>query len=372
MNVLNLSENLASLRRKKQITQEELAAFIGVTKASVSKWETGQSMPDILLLPQLAAYFDVSVDDLLGYAPQLSQEQIRRVYLHYTAEFARRPFDEVLGEVHSTIHQYYSCYPLLLQMCVLYLNHFSLTKKPEEAQGILREAYGLCGRIVQNCKNAGICNDAISIRALLDLQFGRTDEVIEALEEVCDPIRFSGQNNAVLIQAYQLSGKTEQAIDYAQITIYQHLLSLFNSSMQYLAVNMDGREGCEETIRRMDCVAEAYRLKTLHPNVMAQFYYQSALCLMQWKEYGEAIKKLEAYENVVRYLSKDGNCKLHGDDYFTRIEGWIDKLALGASPPRDQDFLIQTALQSLESPAFAPLYGTKPFECILKRLKGET
>lgn len=44
MNVLNLSENLASLRRKKQITQEELAAFIGVTKASVSKWETGGSL----------------------------------------------------------------------------------------------------------------------------------------------------------------------------------------------------------------------------------------------------------------------------------------------------------------------------------------
>lgn len=74
MNSLRLSENIAFMRKKAGITQDELATFLGVTKASVSKWETGQSMPDILLLPELATYFDVSVDELLGYEPQLSKE----------------------------------------------------------------------------------------------------------------------------------------------------------------------------------------------------------------------------------------------------------------------------------------------------------
>lgn len=41
MNALNFSENIAGLRREKKITQEQLADFVGVTKASVSKWETG-------------------------------------------------------------------------------------------------------------------------------------------------------------------------------------------------------------------------------------------------------------------------------------------------------------------------------------------
>ena len=65
MNILNFSENIIKLRHKKGITQEELADFVGVTKASVSKWETKQSLPDIMLLPRLAAYFDVTVDELL-------------------------------------------------------------------------------------------------------------------------------------------------------------------------------------------------------------------------------------------------------------------------------------------------------------------
>ena len=80
MNTLELSGNLARLRKEKKITQEVLADFMGVTKASVSKWETGQCLPDLLLLPQLAAFFDVSVDELIGYRPQLSAEQAKGAY----------------------------------------------------------------------------------------------------------------------------------------------------------------------------------------------------------------------------------------------------------------------------------------------------
>ena len=51
MNELNIAKTLVLKRKEKGITQEELAAYIGVSKASVSKWETGQSYPDITFLP---------------------------------------------------------------------------------------------------------------------------------------------------------------------------------------------------------------------------------------------------------------------------------------------------------------------------------
>ena len=69
MERLNLSDNIIRLRRERKITQEELADFLGVTKASVSKWENAQSVPDILLLLQLAAFFDITIDELIGYDP---------------------------------------------------------------------------------------------------------------------------------------------------------------------------------------------------------------------------------------------------------------------------------------------------------------
>ena len=63
---IRLHETLRTLRREKNITQEELAVFLGISAQAVSKWERGEGMPDITLLPRLSRYFDVSVDTLLG------------------------------------------------------------------------------------------------------------------------------------------------------------------------------------------------------------------------------------------------------------------------------------------------------------------
>ena len=70
---MKLNENIASLRKKKGLTQEELAQVFGVTNQAVSKWESAQSCPDIALLPEIAAYFGVSVDALMGVEPSLTR-----------------------------------------------------------------------------------------------------------------------------------------------------------------------------------------------------------------------------------------------------------------------------------------------------------
>lgn len=64
---MKLNEQIAFLRKEKGVTQEELAQALGVSNQSVSKWESAQCCPDIGLLPDLAAYFSVSVDELMGY-----------------------------------------------------------------------------------------------------------------------------------------------------------------------------------------------------------------------------------------------------------------------------------------------------------------
>ena len=61
-----IGERIAELRRKSGMTQEELAALRGISAQSVSKWETGVTMPDILLLPILADVFGVQIDALFG------------------------------------------------------------------------------------------------------------------------------------------------------------------------------------------------------------------------------------------------------------------------------------------------------------------
>jgi transcriptional regulator with XRE-family HTH domain len=69
MSSIKLKEQLIFLRKQSNKTQEELAQALNVTNQAVSKWESGICCPDINLLPEIAKYFNVSVDELLGYKP---------------------------------------------------------------------------------------------------------------------------------------------------------------------------------------------------------------------------------------------------------------------------------------------------------------
>ncbi len=62
-------ENLVSLRKLKQMTQEEVAEEIGVTRQALAKWESGETIPDLEKSRLLAELFGVSLDDLANYEP---------------------------------------------------------------------------------------------------------------------------------------------------------------------------------------------------------------------------------------------------------------------------------------------------------------
>jgi len=75
MKNVNISKNIADLRKKKGLTQEQLAAAIGISPQAVSKWETNISQPDTQTLPLIADYFSVSIDYLF-YGQDVSCDEI--------------------------------------------------------------------------------------------------------------------------------------------------------------------------------------------------------------------------------------------------------------------------------------------------------
>ena len=75
-----IGENIRRLRREKGITQEVLAERLHVSAAAVSKWERGDSIPDIGMLLPLASYFNVSTDELLGVNSAKTREKVKIVF----------------------------------------------------------------------------------------------------------------------------------------------------------------------------------------------------------------------------------------------------------------------------------------------------
>ena len=60
-----ICENIQILRKKRNLTQEALAELVGVTRQTIAKWESGESVPDLSLAGKLASVLDVALDELV-------------------------------------------------------------------------------------------------------------------------------------------------------------------------------------------------------------------------------------------------------------------------------------------------------------------
>lgn len=369
---LKISDNIIELRHKKKVTQDELAAFLGVTKASVSKWETKQSYPDILLLPQIAAYFDVSIDELMGYEPQLSPEQIKKCYLDLAADFARLPFEEVMQKSKKLAKEYYSCYPFLIQIAVLWMNHMSLSKDESRQLEILGDIANLCDHICEDSSDIGICSDGTVLKAIANLQLGKAEEVIDTLQPLVDPIRLMNQTDSILIQAYQIAGDGSKAEYYSQVVTYLHLLNLVSNSIGMINMHMQDREFCDITIRRISAVIDTYDLENLHPNTTLQFHYQAAIFYCAYQQKEQALEELNHFVTGTLAFLKKG-ITLHGDTYFNRLDEWFDQFTLGIEAPRNDKVVFHSAVQALDNPALNLVFGSEEYLQLKNHLvrKGE-
>ena len=374
MEGLRFSENITRLRREKKITQEELALFIGVTKASVSKWETGATIPDIMILPQLAAFFDVSIDELLGYEPQLSREQIKYYYHKLAKDFAEKPFDEVMRESEELTRKYYSCYPFLQQMVILWINHGAMAPDEKQKEAIHEKITGLCERILENCKDMGVCNNTIALKCLVDLQSGHADKVIELLEEEKMNVNRIEDKGTLLTLAYMAAGEPDKAEKAAQIGMYRSLLDLIAFGENLITLKGDDLAYLKEIIGRLDAVIHTFVVTGLNPNTVAVYDYHVATLLCskakEWNPEMEQLvkEKLEQYVEAVRRLFADG-LSLHGDEFFSTLDEWFADMDLGIEAVRSEKLVMESALEGLENPVFARINDQEFIQFCIKKLK---
>ena len=77
-----IGEQIKYFRQQKHVKQDELAEYLGVTFQAVSKWETGSSTPDISLLPKIAVFFGVSIDELFEMPYEEQMNRIENMFWH--------------------------------------------------------------------------------------------------------------------------------------------------------------------------------------------------------------------------------------------------------------------------------------------------
>jgi transcriptional regulator with XRE-family HTH domain len=362
MKDINISKIIADKRREKGVTQEQIAVYIGVSKASVSKWETGQSYPDITFLPQLAAYFNISIDDLMGYTPQMTKEDIKDLYHRLSSDFSSKPFNHILNECRGIIKKYYSCFPLLMQMAVLMCNHYMLAEGIDEQKSILEEAAGLCIRIKNESEDVWLAKDAVSMEATCYLILRQPQNVLELLGET---IRPTSNDGAAIAQAYIMLGNSREANKILQISVYQHLLSLMRAAISLLQLR---NEQFEEILNRILSVATVFDLERLHPNSMALTYLNAAQGYCIQGDYEKALDMLQKYTDLC--TTGFFPYSLHGDSFFNELDSWFKEFDLGSEAPRSEEVIKESMIQEItHNPVFVDLINHPQYKNIIECLK---
>ncbi|MFA7077647.1 MAG: helix-turn-helix domain-containing protein [Syntrophomonas sp.] len=366
MNKLNISKCIVQKRKEKGITQEKLAEYIRVSKAAVSKWESGQSYPDILLLPELATFFNVSVDELLGYSPQLTNEDIKKMYNKLSHEFAVKPFDEVMEQCNKIIKEYYSCFPFLLSMIQLLLNHSTLAKTEDTKKEILQQCILLSQRVKEESESISEFKSANSMEALAEMGLGNSEEVIRLLNDKLVP--YSG-DDVMLIMAYQMLGENDQANKVNQILLYQNVIDTLTLLTNYLSLHMMEPVLFEQIYSQGIQIIDSFQMKEIITNAVFGIHIVAAQGYLLQQEKEKALKALKQYVNIV--CGYQYPLRLKGNRYFNQVDTWLeDNITIGTSSPIDEITIKTNFIKMVdENPAFTPLREDEQYKMILKNLK---
>ena len=99
---MTIGANIKRLRTAKNITQEQLSVAMNVTCAAVSKWERGETYPDITLLQPLAYFFGVTLDELMGYNQEKIQAEIDEIIALYRQHWNDKKGREIIVKARDT------------------------------------------------------------------------------------------------------------------------------------------------------------------------------------------------------------------------------------------------------------------------------
>lgn len=228
---LSLAENIVGLRKERSLTQEQLAEALGVTFAAVSKWERGVATPELGMVAEIADFFEVSIDALIGYEfrnndRQSTIERLKR-YVH------DRDNENVYADIEKSLRRYPNCFDVVYNCARIYMIRGLTQKNTEYAKRALSLYKRACLLISQNTDPA---ISEISLRNEIANVYLDLDEHKKALE-ILKKNNPCGLYNATI--GYTLASSandTEAALPYLSHALLDLTRTHMQTAMGYINV----------------------------------------------------------------------------------------------------------------------------------------
>lgn len=195
--MLYLPQNLKKYRILKNLTQEDVAELLGLTPQSVSKWERGESCPDIALLPALANIFETSIDLLMGMDTIRAAETQHNI--HKSAVEYQQQGDYTSAE--KTYREALLIYPNNTGMILGLASTLALKGNTDEAIGLIERGLPISANVKQKSTiRAALC--------FLYLKAGYRDKA----KQLASELPHTRESREVILPLIQ-QGLTENEMD---------------------------------------------------------------------------------------------------------------------------------------------------------------
>ncbi len=374
---INIGRTIARERRRAGVTQEALAAHLGVSKAAVSKWELGQSLPDVSLLPRIAAYFSLTLDDLFDWRDELSQEESAALYAEVYALG-----EKDLGAAHKRLRalasEHYSDANLLLMLASLLTvwaggmatpfapagEKDGVSDTPLDADGLADEALALLDRALELATDPSALYLAQQQKATTLFQAGRYVEAATLLE----PLVYRQDTSTptmLLASAYRKLDRDDDALDLLQAERLRAASFVLSSLMQEVGMRDDAAFALAAG-DAAGAVFEALDMSAVNPFFSATMFLEVAEVLRKAGEKDSALDALARAADAVRAVPahRDPSSSLLWDRMAERLdpaqagEAWADHKARQADEV--ESLMRQAFVERVSSSEWSELVGDDP------------
>ena len=236
---MNIGNKIRELRKQQGITQEQLAESIGISFQAVSKWENNIALPDITLVPVLASYFGVSMDELFDFNLKEIEHAVRIIagkayqYRESNPAESRRILEEGLKK--------YPENDILLNN-LLYVLDYSV--KPDETIAI-------ASKLIEKTNQNDVKYDALRFLAYAYKAKGDLESAEAAIEQIPE-IYFTKLTE----KAYLLSGKAKfEAAEKQKWISFENLLQMMWKLAEYYEENGKIDKAIAETKKALNLIS---------------------------------------------------------------------------------------------------------------------
>ena len=310
----------------------------------------------------MASFFEITIDELLSYKPQLTKYQIQKLYERLSNSISEENFDDIFKESEEYIKNYYSCWELQARMAQLYLNNYTFAKNKDF---ILENIIKKCTLVSENSKNNSLVREILGIKSTCYLILNKPLEVISLLEDL---IKTPDSFELLLSAAYSSVGDLKKSESLLQKLIYINVIETLQAFPQIMILYKDNPKKLNNYFNKAISLSKLFNIDEINPTIVISIYLNSANI---YALINKPLLAIDCIKNAIKLIKKisETDIQLKSNNFFDLIEDYFNQLTLGKNPPRNKITILESFKNSiLKNPTFEVLKQEPKYKNMIKNL----